>query len=90
MREGLYLGAPPVNVRRGGARRLHFSLMRGLGSYSNAAGGFTAVPAMPRNLQMFRPPASANRDVRMAELYAQRRACSTSACKRNSAHRGPA
>lgn len=72
MREGLYLGAPPVNVRRGGARRTHFSLMRGAHSYANAAGGFRGVPAFPPTLQRFKAPqVPASRDTRMVELYAQ-------------------
>jgi hypothetical protein len=71
MREGMYLGAPPVNVRRAGARRFHFSLMRGGATYSQAAGGFGTVPAFPPTLQRFKAPASVNRDVNMVELYAQ-------------------
>lgn len=70
MLEGMYLGQPPVNVRRGGARRFQFSLMRGGSFYSGGAGGFHQVPAFPP-LQTFRAPASVNRDVKMVELYAQ-------------------
>lgn len=71
MREGMYLGAPPVDVRAVGSRRLQHSLMRGVSSYAGAAGGFDQVPAFPP-LQHFKPPASANApaDIRMVELYA--------------------
>lgn len=71
MLEGTYLGAPPVNVRAAGSRRFHFSLMRGAGVYSNAAGGFSTVPALPALQALHRPPASPSADVRMVELYAQ-------------------
>jgi hypothetical protein len=71
MQEGLYLGRPPVDIRAVGSRRLQRSLMRGLTSYADAAGGLSQVPAFPP-LQRFRPAASVNgnQNVRMVELYA--------------------
>jgi hypothetical protein len=69
MREGMYLGAPPVDVRAGGSRHLLHSLLRGMSMYDQAAGGFGAPLAMPR-VQHFRAPASVSRDVEMVELYA--------------------
>jgi hypothetical protein len=70
MREGLYLGAPPVRVWQAGARQLSYQLMRGVSAYDQAAGGMpVGVLAMPQ-MQRFRAPATANRDVEMVELYA--------------------
>jgi hypothetical protein len=70
MQEGLYLGAPPVRVWQAGARRLAFSLMRGVSAYDQSAGGFPVAPLAMPQIQRFRAPATANRDVELVELYA--------------------
>jgi hypothetical protein len=71
MREGQYLGRPPVDIRAVGSLRLQRSLMRGCSSYADAAGGLSQVPAFPP-LQHFRPAATVNgnENVRLVELYA--------------------
>jgi hypothetical protein len=51
MREGMYLGRPPVDIGRASSRATLGSMMRGASSYGGAAGGWLPVFAMPNGLQ---------------------------------------
>lgn len=68
MREGLYLGRPPVPIRASAGRQLLLGLMRGVTSYQAAAGFGGAPLAMPA-LQRFAPPASRQADPAQAHLF---------------------
>lgn len=68
MREGMYLGRPPVNIGRSRARVVLATMLRGGASYSGAAGGGAPL-AMPA-LQPL--PRSANNPAlnpQLAQLY---------------------
>jgi len=70
--DGLDLAAPPVVVWRQMARHVLYERMRGVSSYSMAAGGFNGVYALPKTLQPeFQQPANANSmmNARLTELY---------------------
>lgn len=71
MREGMYLGAPPVAIGRSRAAAVLSSMMRGGASYSGAAGGGAPL-AMPSGLQPgfpTMPAANPNTDPQIAALY---------------------
>ena len=71
MREGMYLGAPPVRLWKVGAGATLHGLTRGVSTYSEAAGGFDQVRALPQLQRLRGPLVPVERDARLVELYAQ-------------------
>lgn len=57
MQEGMYLGAPPVNIGRSRARVVLATMLRGGASYRYAAGGGAPL-AMPQLQTVPREPAN--------------------------------
>lgn len=70
MREGMYLGAPPVAIGRSAARVTLATMLRGGASYSAAAGlgAPLALPALQPGLTAT-PAHSPNADPGIAALY---------------------
>lgn len=69
MQEGMYLGAPPVNIARSAAATTLATMMRGGASYANAAGlgAPLAMPALQPGLPA--PPANPQSQPQLAVLY---------------------
>jgi len=68
MREGMYLGAPPVNVGRARAAAVLASMMRGAGAYGASAGAGAPL-ALPAGLQPGIPTLTQEYSGRLASLY---------------------
>lgn len=66
----MYLGRPPVDIGRSRAAVTLHTMMRGSSHYSQAAGGFGAVLALPQlQAGLKASPAAANRDPQLAAYY---------------------
>jgi hypothetical protein len=69
MREGQYLGAPPVNIGRSVARVQLATMLRGASYYGGAAGAGAPL-AMPRlQPSLPRTPSNPHADPAVAALY---------------------
>jgi hypothetical protein len=69
MREGMYLGRPPVNIGRARARAVLATMLRGSSSYAGAAGQGAPL-AMPQGLQAIpRSPSNPQRNPAITALY---------------------
>ena len=71
MREGMYLGRPPVNIGRSRSTAVLASMLRGGASYGHAAGGGAPL-ALPSDLQPGFPRSAGgnpNANPEVAALY---------------------